>query len=113
MNHQTSLTKNSKEKKSLTRFNVIYEDPYKIFLQYLKGEISLYDIGNKCRSCQIYPEFRSILYRIFLGILPYDKPGEWKNCMKQRREAYEEKLNSLLSKSDHIIPFINCRFYYP
>ena len=110
MNHQTSSTKNSKEKKSLTRFNVIYEDPYKIFLQYLKGEISLYDIGNKCRSCQIYPEFRSILYRIFLGILPYDKPGEWKNCMKQRREAYEEKLNSLLSKSDHIIPFINCRF---
>jgi TBC1 domain family protein 5 len=110
MNQQTSSSKNTKEKKSLTRFNVIYEDPYKIFLQYLKGEISLYDIGNKCKNCQIYPEFRSILYRIFLGILPYDKPGEWKNSMKQKREAYEVKLNSLLSKSEHIIPFINCHF---
>ena len=32
-----SKKKSSKEKKSLTRFNVIYEDPYKIFLSYLKG----------------------------------------------------------------------------
>ena len=105
---QTIPTKNALEKKSLTRFNVIYDDPYKIFLHYLKGELSLYDIGQKCKNCQIYPEFRSILYRIFLGILPYDKPGVWKNSMKQKREAYEEKLNSLLSKSDKIIPFINC-----
>ena len=78
-----------KEKKSLTRFNVIYEDPYKIFLQYLKGELSLYDIGQECKKCKIYPEFRSILYRIFLRILPYDSPGEWKNFTKQRREAYD------------------------
>ena len=99
-----------KEKKSLTRFNVIYEDPYRIFRQYLKGELSLYDIGQKCKNCQIYPEFRSILYRILLGILPYDKPGEWKSSMKQKREAYEVKLNSLLSKSNKIIPFINCHF---
>ena len=101
---------NIKEKKSLTRFNVIYEDPYKIFLQYLKGELSLFDIGQKCRNCNIYPEFRSILYRIFLKILPYDSPGEWKNFTKQRREAYETKLNSLLAKSEYIIPFINCHF---
>ena len=106
----TPSQKNQGEKKSLTRFNVIYEDPYKIFLQYLKGELSLYDLGQKCKNCQIYPESRSILYRIFLGILPYDNPGEWKNSMKQKREAYEEKLNLLLSKSEHIIPFINCHF---
>jgi TBC1 domain family protein 5 len=104
----TPSKKNQGEKKSLTRFNVIYEDPYKIFLQYLKGELSLYDFGQKCKNCQIYPESRSILYRIFLGILPYDNPGEWKNSMKQKREAYEEKINLLLSKSEHIIPFINC-----
>ena len=106
----TPSQKNQGEKKSLTRFNVIYEDPYKIFLQYLKGELSLYDLGQKCKNCQIYPESRSILYRIFLGILPYDNPGEWKNSMKQKREAYEEKINLLLSKSEHIIPFINCHF---
>ena len=107
---RTPSIKNNEEKKSLTRFNVIYEDPYKIFLQYLKGELSLYDLGQKCKNCQIYPESRSILYRIFLGILPYDNPGEWKNSMKQKREAYEEKINLLLSKSEHIIPFINCHF---
>jgi len=106
----TPSKKNQGEKKSLTRFNVIYEDPYKIFLQYLKGELSLYDLGQKCKNCQIYPESRSILYRIFLGILPYDNPGEWKNSMKQKREAYEEKINLFLSKSEHIIPFINCHF---
>jgi TBC1 domain family protein 5 len=106
MSHSSS--KNVTEKKSLTRFNVIHDDPYKIFLQYLKGDLSLFDIGVKCRSCAIYPEFRSILYRIFLNILPYDTPGEWKNCMKKRREAYDTKLNTLLAKSEHIIPFINC-----
>ena len=42
----------------------------KIFIQYLKGELSIYDIGQKCKNCQIYPEFRSILYRIFLDITP-------------------------------------------
>ena len=98
----------SKEKKSLTRFNVIYDDPYKIFLRYIKGELNLLEIGLKCKSCQIYPEFRSILYRILLGILPYNKPGCWKRKMEEKRKEYDEKLNKLLSKSDIIIPFINC-----
>ena len=107
---QKSSSQSIKEKvkKSLTRFNVIYEDPYKIFIQYLKGELSIYDIGQKCKNSQIYPEFRSILYRIFLGILPYNNPGEWKSSMKQKREAYDSKLNLLLTKSEYIIPFINC-----
>ena len=39
--------------KSLTRFNVIYEDHYKIFLNYLKGELNMHDIGQKCKNCQI------------------------------------------------------------
>ena len=95
-------------KKSLTRFNVIYEDPYLIFLKYLKGELNLSEIGRKCKSCQIYPEFRSILYRIFLGILPYNDPGCWKEQMTKKRNEYNEKLNKLLSKSNDIIPFINC-----
>ena len=101
-------SKKKKEKKSLTRFNVIYEDPYLIFLKYLKGELSMYDIGGKCKNCQIYPEFRSILYRIFFGILPYNNPGCWKEQMTKKRNEYNEKLNNLLSKSDNIIPFINC-----
>ena len=103
-----SKKKSSKAKKSLTRFNVIYEDPYKIFLSYLKGELSMYDIGQKCKNCKIYTEFRSILYRIFLGILPYDNPGIWKQNMEEKRKQYDEKLNTLLSKSEVIIPFINC-----
>ena len=97
-----------KEKKSLTRFNVIYEDPYKIFLKYLKGELNLYEIGQKCKNCQIYPEFRSILYRIFLSILPYNNPGIWKENMEKKRKEYYDKLNKLLSKSEIILPFINC-----
>ena len=98
----------TKEKKSLTRFNVIYEDPYKIFLKYLKGELNLHEVGQKCKNCQIYPEFRSILYRIFLGILPYNNPGIWKENMEKKRKEYYDKLNNLLSKSENIIPFINC-----
>ena len=98
----------TKEKKSLTRFNVIYEDPYKIFLKYLKGELNLHEVGQKCKNCQIYPEFRSILYRIFLGILPYNNPGIWKENMEKKRKEYYDKLNNLLSKSEDIIPFINC-----
>ena len=98
----------SNEKKSLTRFNVIYEDPYKIFLKYLKGELNMFEIGIKCKNCQIYPEFRSILYRIFLGILPYNNPGIWKEQMEKKRKEYDEKLKKLLSKSENIIPFINC-----
>ena len=100
--------KQQEEKKSLTRFNVIYDDPYKIFLHYLKGELTMNEIGQKCKNCQIYPEFRSILYRIFLDILPYNNPGCWKQKMEEKRKQYVEKLNSLLSKSDKIIPFINC-----
>ena len=42
---RTPSIKNNGEKRSITRFNVIYEDPYKIFLQCLKGELSLYDLG--------------------------------------------------------------------
>ena len=103
-----SSKKPSKEKKSLTRFNVIYDDPYKIFLKYLKGELNLHEIGQKCKNCQIYPEFRSILYRIFLGILPYNNPGCWKEKMEIKRKEYFDKLNKLLSKSDIILPFINC-----
>ena len=98
----------TKEKKCLTRFNVIYEDPYKIFLKYLKGELNLHEVGQKCKNCQIYPEFRSILYRIFLGILPYNNPGIWKENMEKKRKEYYDKLNNLLSKSEDIIPFINC-----
>ena len=104
----TNNNKISKEKKSLTRFNVIYEDPYKIFLKYLKGELNMFEIGQKCKNCQIYPEFRSILYRIFLGILPYNNPGIWKEQMEKKRKEYDEKLKKLLSKSENIIPFINC-----
>ena len=103
-----SSKKISKEKKCLTRFNVIYDDPYKIFLKYLKGELNLHEIGQKCKNCQIYPEFRSILYRIFLGILPYNNPGCWKEKMEIKRKEYIDKLNKLLSKSDKILPFINC-----
>ena len=104
----TNNNKISKEKKSLTRFNVIYEDPYKIFLKYLKGELNMFEIGQKCKNCQIYPEFRSILYRIFLGILPYNNPGIWKEQMEKKPKEYDEKLKKLLSKSENIIPFINC-----
>ena len=39
--------------KSLTRFNVIYEDHYKIFLNYLKGELNMHDIDQKYKNCQI------------------------------------------------------------
>ena len=108
MNSNKIIPHKTKEKKSLTRFNVIYDDPYKIFLRYIGGELSMYEIGQKCKNCQIYPEFRSILYRIFLGILPYNNPGCWKEKMEKKRNEYEEKLNILLSKSDIIIPFINC-----
>ena len=103
-------TETKKQKKTLTRFNVVYDDPYQIFCKYLKGEITFNEIGHKCSKGMIYPESRSTFYKIFLGILPYNDPGSWKNKITQLRQKYYDKLNNLLSKNKIIIDFINCHF---
>ena len=102
---------NSKEKqKHYTRFNEIYEDPYEIFQNYLIGNISLSDIGQKCKKGKLNQEIRSTIYKILLGILPYDNPGSWKKILQEKREIYYKKLNNLLSQNEHIIRFINCHY---
>ena len=95
------------KKKSLTRFNVVYDDPYEKLCNYLRGEISIGQIGLKCHVGEIYPEFRSTLYKIFLGILPYNDPASWKKRITKLRQEYYDKLNALLSKNSVIITFIN------
>ena len=94
--------------KSFSRFNKIYEDPYRVFCNYIIGNISLSDIGQNCKKGTINVEFRPTLYKIFLNILPYDKPGSWKKIVKEQRELYYTKLNNLLSQNEHILEFINC-----
>ena len=59
--------KKTKEKKSLTRFNVIYEDPYKIFLRYIKGELNLYEIGQKCKYIQNFVQFYIVYFLVKLS----------------------------------------------
>ena len=94
--------------KSFSRFNKIYEDPYRVFCNYIIGNISLSDIGQNCKKGTINVEFRPTLYKIFLNILPYDKPGSWKKIVQEQRELYYTKLNNLLSQNEHILEFIKC-----
>jgi len=94
--------------KRFTRFNEIYEDPYENFCNYLIGNLSLYEIGQKCKKGTINSEFRPTLYKILLNILPYDNPSSWKQLIQNQRQIYYTKLNNLLSQNEHIIEFINC-----
>ena len=90
------------------RFNEVYEDPYQFFCNYLDGNITLYDIQNKCKIGKLNSEERSFIYKILLNILPYNNPKIWKNKVKEQRNIYYTKLNNLLSKNENILKFINC-----
>jgi TBC1 domain family protein 5 len=92
----------------LTRFNFVYEDPYKFFCDYLEGNITFSDIQKKCKSGKLNPETRCFIYKIFLNILPYNNPNSWKIVLCQKRDLYYKKLNTLLSKNENIFKFINC-----
>ena len=92
----------------LTRFNFVYEDPYKFFCDYLEGNITFSDIQKKCKSGKLNPETRCFIYKIFLNILPYNNPNSWKIVLCQKRDLYYQKLNTLLSKNENILKFINC-----
>jgi TBC1 domain family protein 5 len=92
----------------LTRFNFVYEDPYKFFCDYLEGKITFSDIQKKCKSGKLNPETRCFIYKIFLNILPYNNPNSWKIVLCQKRDLYYQKLNTLLSKNENILKFINC-----
>ena len=92
----------------LTRFNFVYEDPYKFFCDYLEGNITFSDIQKKCKSGKLNPETRCFIYKIFLNILPYNNPNSWKIVLCQKRDLYYKKLNTLLSKNENILKFINC-----
>ena len=94
--------------KRFTRFNEIYENPYELFCNYLIGNLSLSDIGQKCKKGKLNSEFRPTVYKILLNILPYDKPGSWKKLIQDQREVYYTKLNNLLSQNENILKFINC-----
>jgi TBC1 domain family protein 5 len=103
-----STFEEDKKCKRYSRFNAIYEDPYDLFISYLRGNLTLSDIGQKCKTGKLNAEFRSTLYKIFLNILPYDNPSSWKKIIQEQRELYHEKLNALLSQNENIIKFINC-----
>ena len=92
----------------LTRFNFVYEDPFKFFCDYLEGNITFSDIQKKCKSGKLNPETRCFIYKIFLNILPYNNPNSWKIVLCQKRDLYYKKLNTLLSKNENILKFINC-----
>ena len=92
----------------LTRFNFVYEDPYKFLCDYLEGNITFSDIQKKCKSGKLNPETRCFIYKIFLNILPYNNPNSWKIVLCQKRDLYYQKLNTLLSKNENILKFINC-----
>ena len=95
-------------KRYLTRFNKVYEDPYIFFCKYLEGNINITDIRIKCMNRKISPEERSFIYKILLNILPYNNPNSWKNVVKNQRNIYHSKLNNLLSINENILKFINC-----
>ena len=51
------------------RFNEVYEDPYQFFCNYIDGNITLYDIQNKCKIGKLNSEARSFIYKILLNII--------------------------------------------
>jgi hypothetical protein len=102
------MLKNDDNNKYFTRFNKIYVDPFVSFCNYLNGTTTLSDIGKLCKNGMIDCEFRPILYKILLNILPYDKPCSWKKLVKEQRETYYQKLNKLLSEDKNLLKFINC-----
>ena len=94
--------------KYFNRFNEIYEDPYELFCNYIIGNISLSEIGQKCKKGNINSEFRPTVYKILLNLLPYDNPGAWKKIIEGQRQTYYTKLDKLLSQNENILKFINC-----
>ena len=97
-----------KQYKSLSRFNAIYEDPFVLFCNYLIGNLTLSDIGQKCRIGKINTEFRSTLYKIFLDILPYDNPYSWEEIIKEKRELYAQKKDIFINNNHYVLKFIEC-----
>lgn len=99
----------NKNKKYLSRFNQVYEDPYDFFCGYIEGNINYSDIRKKCMNGKVKPETRSFIYKILLNILPYNNQNSWKNIVKKQRNLYYTKLNNLLSKNKNILKFIECQ----
>ena len=98
----------NKNKLFLTRFNNVYEDPKILLAQYLKGGLKLYDICKKCFKGRLEPEFRGVLYRMFLNIIPYDEPHHWIRYITEARNTYKTLQKELINSNVHIIPFMNC-----
>ena len=93
----------------LTRYNAIYNDPKKLLENYLNKSISLNEICKKCLKGEISSEFRGILYKIFLHLLPYNETKDnWINNVKNTRQTYITYKEELIESNQFVLDFIRC-----
>lgn len=98
----------NKNKRFLTRFGYVYEDPKISLSNYLVGGLNLYQICNKCINGKLEPEFRGILYKMFLNLIPFNEPQVWLKYLTESRNAYKSITKELIDSNVNILPFMNC-----
>ena len=98
----------NKSKQFLTRFGYVYEDPKISLSNYLVGGLNLYQICNKCINGKLEPEFRGILYKMFLNLIPFNEPQVWLKYLTESRNAYKSITKELIDSNVNILPFMNC-----
>ena len=98
----------NKNKKFLTRLGYVYEDPKISLSNYLVGGLNLYQICNKCINGKLEPEFRGILYKMFLNLIPFNEPQVWLKYLTESRNAYKSITKELIDSNVNILPFMNC-----
>ena len=64
MEENIEIKENEKEKQRIDRFNHPYEEPRAFLKEYLKGNITLYNISKNCLNGRIPIDSRAIILRI-------------------------------------------------
>ena len=85
--------------------NYVYK-AYNKFVQHMKNPIeTIKSIINKVKYCNLKPQYRPIVWQIFLNILPYNEPDNWKKIIDDNRSDYLYLKDKYITKE--INNFIN------
>ena len=86
--------------------NYVYK-AYNKFVQHMKNPIeTIKSIINKVKYCNLKPQYRPIVWQIFLNILPYNESKEWKNIIDDFRSNYYNYKSTYIN--ENIKKFILC-----
>jgi TBC1 domain family protein 5 len=69
------------------------------FIQHLKNpKNTIKDIISKIKYCELKSQYRPVAWLIFLNILPYNHPENWKQIIDDNRTEYLTLKNSYITK---------------